>query len=131
MGSPARVLAMRTAAAPAASALRSLAENVQLPRVIKAIIPVRLFAGSAEQAVFNPFVVPVSTASGAVRSAVTDGNSPITAPYVFPWLVTVAPTKCGTELAPAVRARAAAPGDSIVPNPGPSLPAAIATTMLA
>ena len=105
----------RAAKAPAACALRILVENVHVPRAISAIMPVRLFAGKAEHAVLSPFTPPPETTpSGAVRSALTVAKSPAAAPYVFPPTVTGAPMKCPTVEAPAVSARAADPGDSIV-----------------
>ena len=65
-------------------ALRILVENVQVPREISAILPVRLPGASAVQAVPIPvtgFVAPSSTtSSGAVRSCVTVANSPDAAP---------------------------------------------------
>src|SRR5690242_19671392 len=91
----------------------------------------RLPAGSGAHALLSPFTVPATAASGAVKSALTTAKSPVAAPYVWPDAVTGAPTKCGTLLAPADSARGADPGDSTVNKPGPELPAATATTMLA
>ena len=59
-----------------------------------------------------------------------DGPAPTAAPKVAPGefcSVTGTPMKCGFVLAPAVITFAAMPGESIVPGPGPELPAATAT----
>src|SRR3954471_24534854 len=81
--SPKRLLPMITATAPAVCAFRNLVENVQPPRVIRAILPVRLPAASAEHAVFSPLMPdPVTTFNGAVSGAATFGNSPGSPAYV-------------------------------------------------
>src|SRR6185503_309452 len=119
-GSPATLFATRTAIAPAATAFRILTVKAHVPRETSAILPARLPAGSAEQAMPRPPTVGalVTTPSGAVRSSLTVAKSPAAAPTVLAPLVTGAPTKCGTVLAPAVSARAAEPGDSTVKRPG-------------
>src|SRR5260370_24634120 len=95
-GPPATLLATRTAIAPAVWALRILVEKLHTPREMSAICPARLPEGGAEQAVLNPFVLPATAFSGAVRSAATTAKSPITAPQVWPEAVTAPPMKCGT-----------------------------------
>src|SRR5205085_4003224 len=108
IGSPATLFATSTATAPASWALRIFTEKAHAPRVTSAILPVRLPAGKAAQAVFRPFTpAPVGTPRGAVRSLVTTAKSPLEAPYTWPPTVTGAPIKWFTELAPAVNARAA------------------------
>src|SRR6266446_4003340 len=131
VGVPPTLLTTRTAAAPAFCAFRILVENVHVPRETRAILPVSEEAASALQARLSE--VPESTTpSGAVSSVVTVAKSPEAAPMEgFPVTVTGVPTKCGTVLAPAPRARAADPGDSTVKWPGPEFPAATAKTMLA
>src|SRR2546428_12149310 len=111
-GVPGALLTIRTATAPASCALRIFVEKVQEPREINAIIPGRLPAGSVEQP--RPRLLPSNTTpNGAVRSAVTVAKLPASAPNVLPPTMTGEPMKCPTELAPAVRARAADPGDSM------------------
>src|ERR687885_327881 len=108
MGSPATLLTTMTAAAPAFCALRILDENVQLPRLTRAILPVSDPAGSALHARLSD--VPERTAwSSAVKFDETTAKAPVAAPTVLPPAVTGAPTKWFTVLAPAVRARAADP----------------------
>src|SRR4029450_6302370 len=118
--------------APAFCALRILVENVQTPRDSSAIMPVR-FVEIGSHAMLSPvgaFVgAPVKTASGAVRSLVTVAKSPVTPAAVMPSTVIGVAMMCPTVEAPAVSARAAEPGDSIVEWPGPELPAAPAPTM--
>src|SRR5690242_12050769 len=124
--SPPMLFATSTAAAPAAWALRIFVEKLHAPRETSAICPVRLVA-SAEHAVESPFVVPATTASGAVRSAVTVAKSPAMPGYVDPAAVMGVPTRCPTLAAPAANALLPEPGDSTVKRPGPELPAATAT----
>src|SRR5688572_1985294 len=133
LGSPTMLFATSVATAPADCTLRILTEKAQTPRETRAIFPTSEFAGSAAQASPSTPAAPVTTPKGAVRFVLTTAKSPTAAPYgvAAPSVVTTAPTKWGTELAPAVKARTADPGDSIVNSPGPELPAATATTMLA
>ena len=79
-GSPATLLATRTAIAPAVWALRILVEKLHTPREMSAICAARLPEGSAEQAVLNPFVLPATAFSDAVRLAATTAKSPVAAP---------------------------------------------------
>src|ERR671931_2362869 len=123
IGSPATLFWTSAAIAPASCAFRILTEKRQPPREIRAILPVRLPAGRAEHAVLRPLVVPATFASVAVRSEVTVAKSPDAAGTVRPPAVTGVAMKCPTVAAPAVRARSALPGDSIVFRPGPLLPA--------
>src|SRR5204862_281014 len=83
-------------------------------------------------------LTPGAMTSGLIRKStsvgpwlLTTANSPLAAPKVLADTETGAPTKWGTVVAPAVNARAADPGDSTVKWPGPELPAATATTILA
>ncbi len=114
VGSPATLFTTTTATAPASCALRILIEKVQVPLDSTAMFPLRLPAGKALQALPSPPIVPVTTPRGAVKSASTVAKSPEARPIVVAPKVNGAPTKCGTEDAPAVSARAADPGDSIV-----------------
>src|SRR5947207_2581917 len=107
------LLTTSTATAPAFCALRILEEKEQIPREINAILPVSEAPGSAVQAVLRA-VPEVTTPSGAVRSVFTVAKSPARAANVRVPIFTGVPMKCGTVLAPAVRARAAEPGDSTV-----------------
>src|SRR5581483_7173304 len=89
IGSPATLFETTTASAPAFCALRILVEKVQAPRAIKAIWPVRLPPGRAEQAVFKPLMpVPLTAARFAVRSLETVAKPPeapatVSAPLVI------------------------------------------------
>src|SRR5882724_2630324 len=111
IGSPATLFTITTAIAPASCAARIFVEKLHVPREINAIFPARLPAGRAAQARPRPPVLFETTTNGAVKSLVTTAKSPLAAP--------------------AVSARAAEPGDSTVSRPGPLLPAATATTILA
>ena len=79
IGSPATLLTTTVATAPASCAALPW-RKTQVPRETTAILPVRLPAGSAVQAVLGPFTVPGTGASGAVRSASTVAKSPAAAP---------------------------------------------------
>src|SRR5512134_707854 len=133
MPSPATLLATSTATAPAFCALRIFVEKVQTPREINAILPVKTVASGAH-AVLSPVAAfvgaSVTAPNGAVRSLSTVAKSPATPAAVTPPTVIGVPMKCPTDAAPAVKARAADPGDSIVRPPAgggrPELPAATA-----
>ena len=77
VASPATLFTTTTPTAPAVCALRIFVENVQAPREINAILPVRLPAGSAEQAVLSAPLLS-TTPSGAVRFDETLAKAPDT-----------------------------------------------------
>src|SRR6266478_8294743 len=79
VGSPATLLTISTATAPAFCALRILVEKVQVPREMSAIFPLSDPAASAVQAMLRA-VPEVTTPKGAVRSAVILAKSPDAAP---------------------------------------------------
>ena len=92
IGSPATLFCTIAAIAPASCALRILTENRHVPRLISAILPVRLPAASAVHAVLSD--VPLrTTPSGAVRFDDTFAKSPDTPAYVLPPTVIGAATK--------------------------------------
>src|SRR6266487_866090 len=122
-GSPATLLITTTPIAPAAIALRTFVLKVQTPRSMIASLP---------EAPGSTLVQPLEWVSKRSYEAVgRAGKSPTAAPivvsppagYVNGW-----PTKCWFVLAPTVMILRARPGDSRVPDPGPLLPAATATT---
>src|SRR6266849_3701998 len=123
VGSPATLLITSTPTAPAAIALRTLVLKVHVPRLTIASLP------EAPGSTLVQAVLFVSKRSyDAVGRA---GNSPTAAPIVVPppaGYVNGWPTKCWFVLAPTVMTLRARPGDSMVPAPGPLLPAATATT---
>src|SRR6266436_487424 len=92
VGSPATLLTISTATAPASCALRILVEKVQVPREMSAIFPL---SGpvSAVQAVLRDPLEASTTPRGGVRSAFTVAKSLDAAPMIRPPIVTGAPTK--------------------------------------
>src|SRR5438874_3711578 len=122
MGSPATLLTMSTAIAPAALAFATFWLNVQFPRLMIARSP-DAPAGTVvhpSEAVSNKLKEVPGKASKSPTAAPTVVPPP--AGYVKGW-----PTKCWFVLAPTVITLRARPGDSTVPPPGPLLPAATAT----
>src|SRR5207247_132263 len=109
--------------APATWALRILVLKVHTPRAISAILPARFW-----EIVVQPFVGVVITYCADIGGTKL-ANCPRAPPKVpSPLTLTGIPTKCGSVLAPTVITLLAVPGDSMVADPGPELPAAIATT---
>src|SRR6266550_3949145 len=123
VGSPATLLMMTTPTAPAALAFATFWLKVQAPRSMTASLP---------EAPGSTLVQPLEWVSKRSYEAVgRAGKSPTAAPMVVPppaGYVNGWPTKCWFVLAPTVITLRARPGDSIVPGPGPLLPAATATT---
>src|SRR5205823_4994029 len=122
MGSPATLLTMSTAIAPAVLAFATFWLNVQFPRLMIARLP---------DAPAGTLVHPSEAVSNKLKEAPGKGSkSPTAAPTVVPPLAGYMkgwPTKCWFVLAPTVITLRARPGDSTVPPPGPLLPAATAT----
>src|SRR5207247_4353788 len=109
IGGPPTLLRTTTPTEPAFCAFRILVENVHVPRGMSAIAPARPLR--AEQPLLE------TTDSGPLTAA--DGpNWPTAAAKLAPPTVTLIPMKWPTVTAPAVSARAAAPGDSTVLKPG-------------
>src|SRR5438128_6902956 len=123
IGSPATLLITSTPTAPTAIALRTLVLKVHVPRSMIASLP------EAPGSTLVQLVLCVSKRS--YEAVGRGGNSPTAAPIVVPppaGYVNGWPTKCWFVLAPTVMTLRARPGDSMVPAPGPLLPAATATT---
>src|SRR5919198_1168167 len=123
VGSPATLLITTTPTAPAAIALRTLVLKVHVPRSTITSLP------EAAGSMLEQLVECVSKRSNDAPGS--GGNSPTAAPIVVPppaGYVNGWPTKCLFVLAPTVMTLRARPGDSMVPCPGPLLPAATATT---
>src|SRR5712691_1457721 len=114
IGSPATLFTTTATAPPAACTLRIFVENVQVPRATRTTCPVKL-PERALHALLRPAAPsPEVAASTAVVSAETVANSPVAALNVPLGALICAVTKWPTVDAPAVSARVAEPGDSIV-----------------
>src|SRR5205807_8924135 len=123
MGSPATLLTMSTAIAPAVLAFATFWLNVQFPR---------LMIASSPDTPAGTLVHPSEALSKKLKGEAPGraSKSPTAAPTVVPppaGYVKGWPTTCWFVLAPTAISLRARPGDSTVPPPGPLLPAATAT----